>query len=149
MFFSSILSEDYSRGARGALEKPRESGTFIVPFSRTFLVLFVDAHSWKNVRKSATCCRLITPRKHLKSMWADGKDRGIFTILTFFIICVHGTVATAHFTVHTPKFPQLQPCFVWKVYSFRSQKGPAVYKHYSLRWKRSTFCKKRGFHRIS
>ena len=47
MFFSSILSEDYSRGARGALEKPRESSIFIVPFSRTFLVLFVDAHSCK------------------------------------------------------------------------------------------------------
>ena len=149
MFFSLILSEDYSRGARGALEKPRESGTFIVPFSRTFLVLFVDAHSWKNVRKSVTCFRSITLRKHLKSIWPDGKDRGIFTILTFFIVFVHRTVATAHFTVATPKFPQLQPCFVWKVYSFRSQKGPCISKHYSLRWKTSTFCKIRGFHRIS
>jgi hypothetical protein len=149
MLFSSILSEDYSRGARGPLEKPRESGTFIVPFSRTFLVLFVDAHSWKNVRTSATFCRSITPRKHLKSIWPDGKDRGIFTILTFFIVFVHGTLATARFTVHTPKFPQLQPCFVWKVYSFRSQKSPCIRKHYSLRWKTSTFCKKRGLHRIS
>ena len=149
MFFSLILSEDYSRGARGALEKPRESCTFIVPFSRTFLVFFVDAHSWKNVRKSATCVRSITPRKHLKSIWPDGKDRGILTIVMLFIMFVHGTVATAHFTVHTPKFPQLQHFCFRKVYSFRSQKGPAINKHYSLQWKTTTFCKKRGFHRIS
>lgn len=40
MFFSLILSEDYSRGARGALEKPRESGTFIVPLFPHFSSAF-------------------------------------------------------------------------------------------------------------
>ena len=103
----------------------------------------------ENVRKSATVFRLLTPRKHFKFYTAEEKRlRFFFNILACLVIFVYQMCATAKCTRHAPKFLQAQQGSFGKVYSVRSQKGPAFFKHYDLQRKTLTFCKMQCFHCI-